>query len=127
MARDGIEVTNLRETIRDLERMGVEVEDLKEAFGQISRQVVAKASAIVPRSTGRLAASIKPSKTKNRAIVRAGSPAAVPYAGVINYGWPARGIAPTEFLTGPANANPEDFARQIDANLRDLIRRYDLA
>lgn len=126
MARSsGVQITGLREAVRDLQKLGVEVEDLKAAFGAISDQVVMEASRIVPTESGRLSGTIRPARTKNKAVVRAGS-ASVPYAGVINYGWPSRGIAPTDFLTGPANDNASDYARQIDENLRDLIRRYDL-
>ena len=126
MARSsGIQVTGLREVVRDLQKLGVSVEDLKEAFGAISDQVVSEANRIVPSRSGRLAGSIRPARTKNKAVVRAGS-AAVPYAGVINYGWPSRGIEPSDFLTGPANSKPEEYARQIDRNLQELIRRYGL-
>ena len=126
MARSsGVQITGLREIVRDLQKLGVSVEDLKAAFGAISDQVVTEATRIVPTESGRLSGSIRPAKTKNKAVVRAGS-AGVPYAGVINYGWPSRGIAPTEFLTDPANNNTDEYARQIDENLRDLIRRYGL-
>ena len=97
----------------------------KAAFGEISDQVVTEANRIVPTRSGRLASSIRPAKTKNKAVVRAGS-AGAPYAGVINYGWPSRGIPATDFLTGPANSRPDEYARQIDRNLQDLIRKYDL-
>lgn len=126
MARSsGVQITGLREVVRDLQKLGVSVEDLKEAFGEISDQVVTEANRIVPTKSGRLAGSIRPARTKNKAVVRAGS-AGIPYAGVINYGWPSRGIAPTEFLTGPANSRPDEYARQIDRNLQDLIRKYGL-
>lgn len=125
MARDGLQITGLREAIRDLEKLGVSVQDLKDAFGQISDQVVSEAGRIVPVQSGKLAGSIRPARTKNKAVVRAGS-SSVPYAGVINYGWSARGIGPTEFLTGPANDNADEWARQIDRNLQDLIRKYGL-
>lgn len=126
MPRDGVQITGLRQVVRDLERLGVDVEDLKEAFGQISGQVVAKANQIVPHDSGRLAASIRPARTKNKAVVRAGTAGRTPYAGVINYGWAAHGIAPTGFLTTPANENPDQWAEEIDHNLRHLIARYGL-
>lgn len=125
-SRTGIRVEGLRETVRALERFGVDVEDLKEAFGSIARDVAADAAALVPVDSGALQASIRPAKTKNKAIVRAGTGTRVPYAGAINYGWPARGIPATEFLTGPANADPAGKAKQIDANLEALIRKYGL-
>lgn len=123
MASTGVKITNLRETVRDLERLGVEVEDLKEAFGAISRDVAAEASGIVPVASGALRASIRIARTKNKAVVRAGT-AGTPYAAAINYGWPDRGIAPTEFLTGPANDNQDDHVRKLEANLEALIRKY---
>ena len=126
MARSsGVQITGLREAVRDLQKLGVSVEDLKAAFGAISDQVVSEATRIVPTESGRLAGSIRPARTKNKAVVRAGS-ASVPYAGVINYGWPSRGIEGTGFLTDPANSNAAEYARQIDDAIRDLIRKYGL-
>ena len=120
-----IRVTGLRETVRRLERMGVDAADLKTAFRQISDEVVREAVGIVPTVTGTLAGSIRPGNTKNKAVVRAGR-ATAPYAGVINYGWPSRGIAATEFLTGPANKDPAAKVRTIERNLDALIKRHNL-
>lgn len=120
---EGVRITGLRETVRDLERLGVSVEDLKDAFGDISRDVAADASRIVPVATGSLQASIRPARNKNKAVVRAGT-ARVPYAGVINYG--RDGLSGTQFLTRPANEDPQGKARRIQQNLDDLIRKYDL-
>lgn len=121
----GIHIEGLRETIRALERFGVDVEDLRDAFGKISAEIVTEARGEVPVAGGTLQGTIRPARTKNKAVVRAGS-GGVPYAGVINYGWPDRGIPATDFLTGPANRDTDDKARQIEANLQALIRRYRL-
>lgn len=125
MATTGIKVQGLRETVRSLERMGVDVQDLKAAFSAISREVASEATGIVRVASGAARNSIRIANTKNKAVVRAGS-ARVPYAGVLNYGWPARGIEGDEFLTGPANRDTARKAAQISANLRLLIRKYDL-
>lgn len=114
-------MTGLRETVRNLERLGVTVQDLREAFQAISRDVVTEAQGIVRVLTGRLRASIRPALTKNKAVVRAGTPSGVPYAGVINYSRPG-----DHFLTDPANANPAEKVARIEANLEALIRRYNL-
>lgn len=123
MADTGVRVEGLREVVRNLERLGVEAEDLKAAFSAIAGQVVTEASGMVPVLTGALKNTIRPARTKNKAVVRAGT-ARVPYAGVINYG--RAGAGGTGFLTTPANRDPEGKARQIEAALDDLIRRYDL-
>lgn len=123
---DGVRITGLRETIRDLERLGVSTDDLKDAFGKISTQVAQEASGLVPVATGRLKSSIRPARTKNKAVVRAGTAGRVPYAAPINYGWPSHGIAPTEFLTRPANTDLRQKADAIHAELDALIRKYNL-
>lgn len=123
----GVRITGLRETVRNLEKLGVDVEDLKEAFGQISRDVATEAQGLVKVQTGALKATIRPARTKNKAVVRAGTGVGVPYAGVINYGWPAHHIAPTEFLTGPANSDLQGKAQRIENNLRHLISKHHLA
>lgn len=127
MARQsGVHVEGLRETVRNLERLGVDVGDLKDAFGAISQEVVTEASELVEVESGRLQGTIRAARTKNKAVVRAGTPSGVPYAGVINFGWPAHGIDPSNFLTDPANADPAGKVKRIEDNLEALIRRYDL-
>lgn len=116
MAATGVRVTGLREVVRDLERLGVEVEDLKGAFLEISEDVAGEARARVRRRTGALAGSIRPARTKSKAVVRAGNSTSIAYARVQD--------ARTQFLTGPANEDPEGKARTIDRNLAALIRKY---
>lgn len=115
-----IRIDGLREVLRDLERFGVATDDLRDAFGSIAGDVAQEAGNRVRRDTGRLAGTIRPGRAKNKAIVRAGS-AAVPYAGVVNYHRPG-----DEFLTGPANENPDARVRQIEDSLEQLIVKYGL-
>jgi len=117
----GVRVTGLRETVRNLERLGVSVQDLKDAFGAISRDVVADARGRVRVLTGAHRDSIREARTKNKAVVRAGNTGNAPAAGVLNYARPGDG-----FLTVPANTDTEGKVRRIEANLEDLIRRYNL-
>jgi hypothetical protein len=97
MPSGGIHVTGLRELVRDLQSLGVEVADIKSAFGEIAAEAAGLAAGFAPRRTGKLAGSIRGSKAKNKAVVSAGG-ARVPYAGVQNYGWPARGIAASHYM-----------------------------
>ncbi len=122
----GVRITGLRETVRKLERLGIETQDLKRAFGRISTTVVTDARRDVPVASGALSASIRPGNTKNKSVVRAGYAARVPYAGVINYGWPARGIRPTHFLTDAANTRQAEHVQTIEAELSRLVRSLDL-
>lgn len=124
MASGGVRVDGLREVARTLERLGVEASDLKSAFNRIGNIVVSEAITLTPTLTGRLASSIRASKTKNKAIVRAGS-ARVPYAGVQHYGG-YNNITGTFFLTQAADNKSETVVNEMEAELSRLIERLDL-
>lgn len=120
----GIYVEGLRACIRSLEKFGVEVSDLKDVFTKIGTEVAREAQDLAPTKSGALAASIRPSKTKNQSIIRAGS-ARVVYAGVQNYGG-YNNIRAHRFMEGAVERKQGDVVRMIDDELGDLIRRYDL-
>lgn len=119
----GVYVEGLRETIRTLESLGVDIADMKEAFYRIGDFVAGQARSLAPKRKGTLVNSIKASKTKNKATVRAGSAAKVPYAGPINYGWPKRHITANGFLTEAANNNTERILQMLDDELTQLVQK----
>lgn len=93
----GFKVQGLNGVVRALQQMGLEVEDLKDAFAKIAQQGAEKAADAAPKKSGRLAADIRGNRAKSKAVVTAGR-VSVPYAGPINYGWPSRNIAPAGFM-----------------------------
>lgn len=98
MVRDvGFRVTGLTAVVRALQDLGLEVDDLKDAFSSIAEEGARYASAYAPKRSGRLAADIRGNRAKSKAVVTAGR-VSVPYAGVINYGWAAHGIEANGFL-----------------------------
>lgn len=122
---DTVRVTGLKETIRTLEAWGADAAELKDVMTKVGGLVRNEAVNLAPRRTGRLADSIRPGRAKAKAIVRAGS-AAVPYAGVINYGWAGHNIDATHFLE-TALTNEQDAAvRTLAEGLGDLIRKHNL-
>lgn len=120
-----VQVKGLRETVRSLERLGTEVQDLKDAFKRIGNIVVKEAQARAPKLSGALAGSIKASNTKNKSNIRAGS-AKVVYAGVQNWGWPAHSITGMHYLDGAAAAKRQEVVHALDEELGSLIRKLDL-
>lgn len=122
----GVRITGLRETVRDLQRLGVETQDLKDAFRKIGATVARKAETKVTVRTGELRGTIRTGQAKNKAVVRAGYASRGEYAGVENYGWPSRGIRATHFLTDAANENQEQHVDTIEAELARLVRRLNL-
>lgn len=83
----GVRVEGLNRLVRDLQSLGLAVEDLKEAFGDIAAEGASLASSFAPRRSGALAATVRGNRAKNKAVVTAGR-ARVKYAGAVNYGWP---------------------------------------
>ena len=118
---DGVTVKGLQETIRTLQKFGVQVADLKAAFKRIGTLVSNEAKSLAPRRTGKLAGSIRASNTKNKSVIRAGK-ASVPYAGPINYGWKARNIKGAYFMEAAVRNKHGEVITQLDEELHGLIR-----
>lgn len=116
--RAGFKVQGLSQVVRDLKALGLDVDDLKGAFSKIAAEGAEKAAAHAPRRSGRLAGSLRGNRAQSKAVVTAGG-ASVPYAGPINYGWPARGITGSGFMQ---RADEEMQPRAL-AMLEDEINR----
>ena len=95
--RMGFQVAGLNQVVKGLQQLGLEVDDLKDAFAKIAAEGAKRAADHAPNVTGKLAASIRGNRAKNKAVVLAGR-ATVKYAGPINYGWPARHIIARGFM-----------------------------
>ena len=121
MATGGVRVEGLNRLVRDLQSLGLEIEDLKEAFGDIAAEGASLASSFAPKRSGNLAATVRGNRAKNKAVVSAGR-ARVKYAGAINYGWPARGIAPALFMQKADEAMRPKALRALDDALEKKIR-----
>lgn len=81
-----VRVVGLDETIKALQAIGTPTKALANAGVQSARIVAAEAQGLVPRRTGTLAATIKPSRTKHGSRITAGGAPAV-YANPIHWGW----------------------------------------
>lgn len=127
MARggEGVRVEGLNALTRDLQKLGAEVDDLKEVFSAIAAEGAELASSFAPRQTGRLAQSLRGNRAKNKAVVTAGR-ASVPWAGPINYGWPVRNIAPALFMQkADAELSPR-AVQMLDDGIDKIINQLGL-
>lgn len=124
MATESIRIDGINKVVRDLKRFGVEVADLKTSFNRIGNIVVKEAQSLTPTLTGRLAASIRASKTQNKAEVRAGG-ARVPYAGVQHYGG-YNGITGSFYLTKAIGNKQNEVINTMESELNSLIGRLGL-
>jgi hypothetical protein len=118
-----VKVTGLREVVRSFKQYAGAVDDLKEANAAIGSKVAQTAVATTPFRTGRLASTVKSNRAVQRVQLKAGG-ARVPYAGVIEYGWPARNIEAQPFLRRAAWTNRDYIVQQYTSNLESIKRKY---
>lgn len=121
-----VKITGLNQVVRDLAALGVELDDMKDVMAAIATEGSKVMARFVPKKSGALRSTVRGNRAKARAVVTAGR-AKVPYAGPINYGWPARGIQPANF-TGRTDAVMEPKALQmLDNGIQQLIRKKGLS
>lgn len=122
----GVYVEGLRETVRALEKAGVDVEEMKDVMGAIAAQAAHVMQGFVPRGkTGKLADSTRGNRAKGKALVTVGK-ARVPYAQPINYGWAKRGIRAADFTGKTDDVMDTRAADMLAAGWDDIARRNGL-
>lgn len=119
----GVRIDGLKETIRSLEKLGVQVSDLKDALSKVSAPIVEDAKQLTPVRSGRLQASIRSSKAKNKAVIRAGTKSTA-YASFVEFG----SVHNDEvgMVHDAITSNESSAAHALDTELQALIRRYGL-
>ena len=120
MAAPSYTVEGLPQLRRALRQLVGNVDDLKAANAAVAALVAAAASSRAPRRSGRLAGSVRGNRAVGRASVMAGG-AAMPYAGPIHYGWPARGIEGTPFVVDAAQATEATWLPLYEADVRRAV------
>lgn len=124
-----ISIDGLEDVLRNLKRLGVEVDDLKalnfEAGVIIARKVVA------PTDSGDMATTLRVAKAVREAKVTIGQKSKGWYAGFIEYG-----TKPTEKRNGSIAANPflleaktkslQEIYTHYETGIDTLIARYNL-
>lgn len=121
----GFKVEGLTQVVRALQAAGVEVDDLKGAFSKIADEGARAASSFAPELTGRLAGDIRGNRAKSKAVVTAGR-SSLPYAGPINYGWPAHNIAPSGFMQKADQVMQPRALHLLEAEINNALRRKGL-
>lgn len=126
MARGGLRIDGLNAVVRALVAMGLDVDDLKDAFSNIAGVGAKVAAGFAPKQSGRLAGDIRGNRAKAKAVITAGR-TSVPYAGPINYGWAAHNIEPAGFMQ-KADQQMRPYAlRRLEQEINYKIRQKGLA
>ena len=102
------------------------MDELRDVNARAARVALPAVRSLVPSRTGTLAGSLRTGATKRAGVIRAGRKS-VPYAGVINYGWPARHITGRLYAnTGVAQSEPQwtrlykDFIKKTMSQVKGI-------
>lgn len=117
-----VQVEGVGVALRDLAALRDDLDALPDAWQAIGERAATSTAALAPHRSGRLSRSVGFLAYRGRAVVVAGS-ASVPYAGPINYGWPARHIRASLFLEHGADQIEHEAAELIEHEANQAIER----
>lgn len=121
--RAQIKVEGLTELRRALKQAGADFPRRLRGANKVAAGIVAKdAKSKVPVLSGRLQKSIGVRASSSSAFVKAGTASRVPYARVIEFGWPGHNIEPQPYLY-PALQEKEPQVIETYEDLVDAITR----
>jgi hypothetical protein len=115
-----VKVEGIAELNRAIRKTGADASDMKDLMYDIGMLVIRAATP--PVKSGKLSGSMRAGKGKTKAIIRAGG-ARVPYAPIVHYGNPKRGIGPQPFLLQALQNNREQVVRTINDGIEDILKR----
>jgi phage gpG-like protein len=115
-----VKVVGARRLRATMKRAGTDLTQMSDAHQKVGQIVISAAAPRTPRQTGRLAGSLRASRTRASAVVRS----SVVYAGVQEFGWPAHGIEERAFVRGGAKASEPvwlaEYLRAVDRALKKV-------
>ncbi len=122
----GITVHGGRELRKALEAAGEEaVQGLKGLNKEVAEIVAEEARKRAPVLSGKMRGSIKAFGTKSAARVKVGKKS-VPYAAVIQWGWPAHSIESNPFMTDALAAKKSEVLETWEKGIDKLLNENGL-
>lgn len=121
-----VETEELADFLRDTARLPGRVDKRVKKANKtaIKKAVVPPVRRGAPRRSGRLAKSVRALATAKRAQLAVGTNVRVPYAGPINFGWPARNIKPQEFIYSGIVKSEDQILDIYVEELNDAVKRF---
>lgn len=121
-----VTVKYLDKAVRQLERAGADMQDMKTLMHELGMIVVRQAQGDVPVESGVLRDTIRAGRGKNKAVVRAGGVKSAPYGPVIHYGNPHTGLSGNPFLVGALQAKRTEVFDEFKSGLDRVLKKNDL-
>lgn len=123
MADKALYVVGQKRFVQTMRKAGADMKELKEVNRRAADIAKPEAVARAPRGrTGKLAGSIRVGATQKAGIIRAGRKT-VPYAGPINYGWPARHIKPRTFVNDAVTSTEGQWAKEYEQFVKKTMNQ----
>lgn len=123
MADKALYVVGQKRFVATMRKAGADLKQLKEVNRQAAGVALPAVKALAPRGrTGRLAGSVRIGATQKAGIIRAGRKT-VPYAGPINYGWPARNIRPRTFVNDAVASTESQWAKEYETFVKKTMNQ----
>jgi hypothetical protein len=118
-----VSVKGVEEVQSTLRKILKDLGDMEEANQELASELARKASDLAPKVTGALASSIKGTVKGKVAQLSAGNES-VPYAGVIEYGWPAKNIAEQSYLRAAATGT--NVQEVYEKYIKSIVKKYNV-
>ncbi|GAA4155920.1 hypothetical protein GCM10022286_05560 [Gryllotalpicola daejeonensis] len=118
-----VKIEGLRDVQKALRNAGADLADMSDLMHSIGQIIVQDAH--VPVRSGRLARTLRAGKGKTKAVVKLGS-ARVPYAGIIEYGWPQRHIRTGDHLNGARERDRGRIFETFETGLQKIVENNGL-
>lgn len=123
MADKALYVVGQKRFVQTMRKAGADMKELKEVNRRAADIAKPETVARAPRGrTGKLAGSIRVGATQKAGIIRAGRKT-VPYAGPINYGWPARHIKPRTFVNDAVASTEGQWAKEYEQFVKKTMNQ----
>jgi phage gpG-like protein len=122
---EAITIQGIKEVTDSLNNLAKDLKSNIELNKELSTTLSQKASALAPRLTGALASSVQGNPSAEKAQILAGS-AAVPYAGVQEYGWPEKNINAQPYLRPAVHNNMGYIIEKYNDSIQKAIKQYNL-
>lgn len=126
MTARALYIVGQKRFVQTMRRAGADLDELKSVNRQAAQIALPAVTGRTPVRTGRLRGSVRVGATRRAGVIRAGRKS-VPYAGVINYGWPKRHITGRMFANnGVAQTEPawtklyENFIKKTMSQVKGI-------
>ena len=105
-----------------MKHMGADLKDMTAINRRIAETVADAALSRVPVLTGSLRRTIKAGATRTRGSVHADG-RSVPYAGVIDFGWPGHGIKTQPFIYEGLDDSKDAVVQMYETQIEALVEK----